>query len=162
MSRREINALLEVFLDINYENKVKANESLYNYVNIFVTDLDTEIPFDFIFPEFLYEEEPAKCKKVLKELDNWINDSFTHHLSPLHQYVLFNIIETWINWKESDKHEALLDNKEIEGQEESIKEEENNICDDEWVEKHFDNLNLLRTKLPVIMNLTPMVDSSEH
>jgi len=131
--------LLQVFLDINFDNKVKANENLYNFVNIFVTDLEFGIQYSFIFPKFLYKFNPEKCKKVLDDLDLWINDSFTHHLPPLHQYVLFNMIETWIEWKDGEDDESeLLDADEDD-------EKEVTITDDQWVENHPNDLELLKT-----------------
>lgn len=133
--------MLEVFLDLNYENKVKANENLYNFVDIFVADLDYCIQYDFIFPEFLYRYNPEKCRKVLDDLHLWINDSFTHHLPPLHQYVLYSMIKTWINWVNDEPE--LLGFQKADSEESDTEEIHTN--DNEWVENHPNDLDLFIT-----------------
>lgn len=125
--------MLEVLLDINADSKITANQNLYNFVNIFIYSSDHY--YDLIFPEFLAKNNPDKCKKVLEDLELWINDSFTHQLPPLYQYALFYMIETWLEWEEDEP--TILEN--------DYTIDENDITDDEWVNNYPNDLGLLKT-----------------
>lgn len=77
--------------------------SCSKFINIIISDvidnfieIGSNMEFEFIygsvFPIHIVRDED-KCMNVIRELSMYSKDDFTHILKPLHQYVLYNILE---------------------------------------------------------------------
>lgn len=68
--------------------------------------------FPWIFPRRLSTLFPKRAMRVYKELILRAEDRFEHDLSPVHQFVLYNTLTTWVEWTEESQAEALRPGKE--------------------------------------------------
>lgn len=73
------------------------------FINIIISDIiddfievgshmDFECIYGDVFPMHMIQDE-EKCIKTIRELSMYTKDNFIHTLKPLHQYVLYNILE---------------------------------------------------------------------
>lgn len=93
----------------------KVNNNIYLIIELFnesCKGLDYETFLVEIFPEFLCRKNKEKCLEILKELEEYTRDDYYHNLRPIQEYVLFHLLEWWLDVTECD-FEEIVDEKEI-------------------------------------------------
>lgn len=72
------------------------------------------------FPSYLCRESPDKCRNIIEDLREWVDDYYLHDHTCLHEYVLYRIINNYFDVKEDlDILEQFkIENKELFTQEE--------------------------------------------
>lgn len=84
-------------LPVNNVELKKVNDRLANVLD-FLYDIakntDEPNPFFPYFPPLVYLQNPDKCIRSANELILMIEDDFVHSLPPLHQHVLYEMLQT--------------------------------------------------------------------
>ncbi|GAA0065043.1 hypothetical protein [Clostridium sp. CTA-1] len=73
---KEINRRLCIMIDFEF--------ALLN-------DTDDEY-IESYFPYYICRENPDKCKNIIKDLQEWVEDYYLHDMTCLHEYALYKII----------------------------------------------------------------------
>ncbi|ABS41262.1 hypothetical protein [Clostridium botulinum] len=73
---KEINRRLCIMIDFEF---------------VFLNDTDDEY-IESYFPSYICRENPDKCKNIIKDLQEWVEDYFLHDMTCLHEYALYKII----------------------------------------------------------------------
>ncbi|MFD1776000.1 hypothetical protein [Paenibacillus rhizophilus] len=87
--------MIEVYLDINKATKIKINNILNDYLDLymdFFINLGPEEAFSPFFSHSIWLENKERCIQIMIELDAWTSDDFMHTLSPLHEYALYQLL----------------------------------------------------------------------
>lgn len=136
---KEINRRLAIMIDVEYE---------------FLEQSDYENIEDYL-PAYLVREDPIKCKGVLIELKEWTQDFYLHNMTCLHEYALYNVINSY-----SDCMDDLGENEKKQRfsfeKREEFTENELDLIDEfqskeEFIELLFNDLDF--TYLDKIVNL---------
>lgn len=96
----------------------KVNRNIYLMIELFnesCKGLDYDTFLVEIFPEFLCRSNRDRCLEVLKELEEYTRDRYSHNLKPIHEYALFHLIEWWLEVSEYEFDE-VVDEKSIKNQ----------------------------------------------
>lgn len=80
---KKANEKLSDFIDFQYDLLISGNDSLEEKKEV----------LSLFFPELIVEEKTEKCLQTMKELYFWVNDSYMHTLTPIHEYALYQILE---------------------------------------------------------------------
>lgn len=89
--------MIDIYCDSLEELEI-ANRKLENYIESFAEmeeDSTDEDKYKELFPEFLYYKDKEKCTSIFHDLKIKVCDSFIHKLSPLYEYVLYQILDGW-------------------------------------------------------------------
>lgn len=70
---------------------------------------DTEYNFELLFPEtYVKEHSSEECIEVLKSIhDRLASYTFYQELTPLQQYVLYNVIEAACEWEDNSSEDKV-------------------------------------------------------
>jgi hypothetical protein len=109
------------FGDLDPELRKRLNEHLSDIVAGCIEllshdDSKTEQLSWYFFDRIVYEN-PERCRTVLHELEEWLNDGWMHYLGSLHEYALCRILENECRcWDDEHGEEGELEYSCIESE----------------------------------------------
>lgn len=77
----------------------------------FAGNLSFEEMYADVFPQEMSSEE-EKCKNELKQLRQYITDNFPHTLKPIHEFILYKVLDYMNDAIDLDEQEEIF-NKQI-------------------------------------------------
>lgn len=101
--------MIIAFQENNKLNKL-TNSTLDIFIDMFIEfagNLSFEEMYADIFPKEMIDEE-EKCKKELTKLHQYINDDFPHALKPVHEFILYNLLDYMSEAIDLDEQEAIF------------------------------------------------------
>lgn len=116
--------------DVSKNVLKKVNRNIYCILELFMEcckSLDYETFIEEIFPNHYSRKNLDKCISIVKELDEYTRDLYTHNLNPLQEYALFYLLEWWLDVTEYELDE-VVDEKEIKTE------------DDRYIAKNINNI----------------------
>ncbi len=151
----------------------KVNRNIYLMIELFnesCKGLDYDTFLVEIFPEFLCRSNRDRCLEVLKELEEYTRDRYSHNLKPIHEYALFHLIEWWLEVSECEFDE-VVNEKNIKSQTDRyIADNINNIEvykeflfeDEDFLEEVLDTYIEIFKKSPLFVEEVLHVDLDEY
>ncbi|WP_339272569.1 hypothetical protein NYE54_14210 [Paenibacillus sp. FSL K6-1330] len=87
--------MINIFCDLEKSTRIIVNQRINDYLDIYMTfyrDLGPEEGFRSLFPPMIWIEDDEKCIKTMIELDVWTRDEYLHHLKPIHEFALYQVL----------------------------------------------------------------------
>lgn len=132
--------MIIIFQEDNNLNKL-TNSTLDIFIDMFIEfagNLSFEEMYADVFPQEMSSEE-EKCKNELKQLRQYITDNFPHTLKPIHEFILYRVLNYMNDAIDLDEQEEIF-NKQIK----EFYEKDNEISDEtKEVLDVFQNINYL-------------------
>ncbi|ARI78805.1 hypothetical protein [Halobacillus mangrovi] len=93
--------MIEISFTVSKNVKIIVNKVLEEISDCFLSICedsgDFHIHLPYLFPPHLIRNEYDKCKKIVYDILDFTKDDYPHTLSPLYEYVLYHLIDWYID-----------------------------------------------------------------
>lgn len=103
--------MITIFQESNKLNQL-TNSTLDVFIELFI-EFAGNLPFEEmyadIFPKEMSSEE--KCKNELMQLRQYVTDDFPHTLKPIHEFILYKLLDYMSDAIDLDEQEEIFNNQ---------------------------------------------------
>ncbi|MDM0537737.1 hypothetical protein ACV3QT_12435 [Clostridium perfringens] len=92
---------------------ISINKNIENIIELFLETCKGEEDnesLSYIYPEFLFRKNKVLCMDIIHELDEYTRDNYYHKLKPIQEYVLFYLLNWWVDIDGVEFDEVISDN----------------------------------------------------